>query len=214
MYDSGGEFCFECFVACKVMMKEKGDYMMTKGRTIFIVVLFILAVTVPVSADNSDLILKIDKILGEGPSHDNYHFTARQVSKWIKMGKNDFLIVDVRIPPEEGKWGHPRYGRIPGSVYIPYTELFKPENLKKLPKDKKIILVGHMNVYENYLVVPLRLLGYDAYILLMGMSGWQKDYPAVGHVNMLIHAPEKMDFPLEKEEAGHMMRHNHKGHKQ
>lgn len=179
-------------------MKEKGDYMMTKGLTIIIGVLFILAVTIPVYADDSDLILKIDKILRKGPDHDNYHFTARQVNKWIKMGKNDFLVVDVRIPPEGGKWGHPKYGRIPGSIYIPYTELFKPDNLKKLPKNKKIILVGHMNVYENYLVVPLRLMGYDAYILLMGMSGWQKDYPAVGHVNMLTNAANKMNFPLEQ----------------
>jgi len=180
-------------------VKVRREYTMKKGVRIFIGVLFILAVTIPVHAENSDLISKIDKILREGPAHDNYHFTASQLYRWMKMGKNDFLVVDVRIPPEKGKWGHPRYGRIPGSIYIPYTEVFRPENLKKLPKDKKIILVGHMNVYENYLVVPLRLLGYDAYILLMGMSGWQKDYPAVGHINMLINAPKKIEFPLERD---------------
>ncbi|UCH81819.1 MAG: hypothetical protein JSW20_04135 [Nitrospiraceae bacterium] len=46
----------------------------------------------------------------------------------------------------------------------------------------------------------------------MGMSGWQKDYPATGHINMLINAPAKMDFPLEKEAEGHRMDHKQKKH--
>ena len=155
---------------------------MKKRLTFIIGALFVLAVTIPGYADDSDLISNINKILENGPDYDNYHVTAMQLNHWMKMGKNDFQVVDVRIPPENSKWGHPRYGRIPGSIYIPYTKQFHPENLKQIPKDKKIRLAGHMNVYENYLVVPLRLMGYDAYILLMGMSGWQKDYPAVGQL--------------------------------
>ena len=69
-----------------------------------------------------------------------------------------------------------------------------------------------MGVHENYSVVPLRLLGYNAYAMLFGMSGWQKDYPATSHVKMLIHAPGNMDFPLAKEAEGHLMHHDHKGH--
>ena len=63
---------------------------------------------------------------------------------------------------------------------------------------RKIFLVGHMGVYENYLVVPLRLLGYDAYIMLLGMSGWQKDYPATRHIDSLLHDAQTQDFPLVK----------------
>ncbi len=175
--------------------------------------LFII-VTIPAFAGESGLVAKIDEILSRGPEHDNYHVTAGQVNEWMKSGKNDFQVIDVRMPPDDGEWGQPAYGRIPGSLYIPYTELFRPGNLKKLPKDKKLILVGHMSVYENYLVVPLRLIGHEAFIMLLGMSGWQKDYPAVGHVHMLINAADKMDFPLEKEKDGKMMHHKHKGHKQ
>ncbi len=112
----------------------------------------------------------------------------------------------------EAPWGQPKYGRIPKSVFIPYYDLFTPENLAKLQKNKKIILVGHMGIHENYSVVPLRLLGYDAYALLLGMSGWQKDYPATSHLKMLIHAPDNMEFPLEQEAEGHMMHQKHKGH--
>ncbi len=185
---------------------------MKKKSVILIGILLLLISTTPVFAEDSDLASKIDKILSKGPEHDNYHVTAMQVGKWMKAGKTDFQVIDVRMPPDDGQWGRPEFGRIPGSIYIPYTELFRPENLRQLPKDKKLILVGHMSVYENYLVVPLRLIGHEAYIMLMGMSGWQKDYPAVGHVNMLINATNKMAFPIEKEAEGKMMHQKHKGH--
>jgi len=173
-----------------------------------LILLFITAI--PVFAENEDLAKRIDKIMKACAGHDNYHVTAAQLAGWMKEGKDDFLVVDVRFAPDDGPWGQPRYGRIPNSVFIPYYDLFDPENLARLSKDKKIILVGHMGVHENYSVVPLRLLGYDAYALLMGMSGWQKDYPATGHVKMLFHAPDSMEFPLEKEAEGHVM---HQGHK-
>ena len=169
-----------------------------------------LFVSLPVFADDKNLADTIDKIMSSCEENDNYHVTAMQLNTWMQDGKTDFLVVDVRFAPDDGPWGQPKYGRIPGSLHIPYNNLFKSENLKKLPKDKKLILTGHMGVHENYSLVPLRLLGYDAYSLLMGMSGWQKDYPATGHVNMLINAAGKMDFPLDKEAEGHMMDHKHK----
>ena len=178
------------------------------------ILLSLFITTMPAFADNSDLAKRINDIMRECAEKDNYHITARELSEWMKEGKDDFMVVDIRFAPEDGRWGQPKYGRIPKSVFIPYYDLFTPGNLAKLNKDKKIILVGHMGVHENYIVVPLRLLGYDAYALLLGMSGWQKAYPATGHVKMLIHDPDNMDFPLEKEEEGHMMHQKHKGHKQ
>jgi len=174
----------------------------------------LLFVSLPVFADDTDLAEKIDKIMSKCAENDNYHVTAIQLNTWMREDKKDFLVVDVRLAPDDGPWGQPKYGRIPGSLHIPYPDLFKPENLKRLPKDKKLIVAGHMGVHENYSLVPLRLLGYDAHALLMGMSGWQKDYPAVGHVNMLINATGKMDFPLKKEADGHVMDHKHKKHMQ
>jgi rhodanese-related sulfurtransferase len=182
----------------KYKEKTKGGYDMNKGIQSCVVLLIVLLVSPYVYAGHADFAARVQALLEKGPENDNYHVTAKQVSQWIKEKKRDFFILDVRIPPEHGDWGRPEYGHIPGSVYVPYTEVFKMDNLRKLPKKNKIVVVGHMGVYENYLVVPLRLLGYDAYFMLMGMSGWQKDYPAVGHVNMLINAPKKMNFPLEK----------------
>jgi len=177
-----------------------------KIKPVVLISILILTITaIPAFATDSDLRDRIDKIISEGSAHDNYHVPAWQVNKWIIEKRSDYQVVDVRIPPEEGTWGKPEYGRIPGSIYIPYTEFFRSGNLEKLPKDKKIILVGHMGVYENYLVVPLRMLGYEAYIMLLGMSGWQKDYPATQHINSLLHDAQTQDFPLVKEAEGEMM---------
>ncbi len=184
-----------------------------KKYVFFTLLMSTLFVSLPVNADDTGLAERIDSIMSRCTENDNYHITAMQLNTWLQEGKKDFLVVDIRVAPDDGPWGQPRYGRIPGSLHLPYNDLFKAENLKKLPKDKKLILVGHMNVHENYSVVPLRLLGYDARALLMGMSGWQKEYPAVGHVNMLINAAGRMDFPLDKEEEGHVMDHMHKKHK-
>ena len=172
--------------------------------------LFILSVSA--FAENRKLAEEILSIMRTCEENDNYHITAIKLHTWMQQGKDDFLVLDLRFAPDDGPWGQPEFGRIPGSLHIPYYDLFKAENLEKLPKDKKLILVGHMNVHENYSIVPLRLLGYDAYALLMGMSGWQKDYPATGHINMLINAPAKMNFPLEKEAEGHIMEHEKKKH--
>ncbi|MBI5665866.1 MAG: rhodanese-like domain-containing protein [Nitrospirae bacterium] len=187
---------------------------MKKKSIILIWTALLLITTIPVFAEDSDLAVRINEIMSKCPEHDNYHVPAWQVNKWMKTGRTDFLVVDIRLAPDDGPWGQPQYGRIPGSIYIPYTELFKPENLNKLPKDKKIILVSHMGVHENYSVVPLRLIGYDAYSMLLGMSGWQKDYPATGHIKSLLNDADTQDFPLAKEAEGHMMRHGHKGHKE
>ncbi len=182
---------------------------MKKGIILLTAVL-VLSVTMLAHAGDSDFIAEVDQILRKAPENDYYHVTSFQVNDWLKADKKDFLVVDVRTVPEDGQWGLPQYGRIPGSIHIPSTEFFRPENLKKLSKDKKIILVGHMGIQETYLVTPLRVLGYDAYFMLMGMSGWQKDYPAADHVNGLIKAAQEREFPLEQEHKG--MSHHKKRH--
>jgi rhodanese-related sulfurtransferase len=175
---------------------------MKKGLKIIMVLLLVLAVVIsgelvePSYAGDSDLAAKLDKIVSEGPDNNNYHVGADDIYMWLKMKKTDFFIVDVRIGEEAKKQYEEAH--IPSAIYIPYNEILKPENLKKLPKDKKIILYCHMGVTETIPIIPLRLLGYDAYGLLLGMAGWQKDYPAAEYVRGLLEAPNTKKYPLEK----------------
>lgn len=169
---------------------------MKKGLKILLGLLVALAIAVPAYAGGSDLAAKIDAVVSKGPDNGNYHVGADDIYMWLKMKRTDFFVLDVRVG--EGAVKQYKEGHIPGAIHVPYNEVFKPENLKKLPKDKKIIVVCHMGATEALTIVPLRLLGYDAYGLLLGMAGWQKDYSATEYVKGLINAPNTKRYPLEK----------------
>ncbi len=79
----------------------------------------------------------------------------------------DYFLLDVRTPAEYCA------GTVPGAVNIPMSELAKPENLAKLPKDKPILVIcntGHTASISN---AVLGILGYDAWTLRFGMTGWR-----------------------------------------
>ena len=118
--------------------------MKKKSMILIGILLPLLITTIPVFAENSDLAERINNIMKKCAENDNYHINAGQLSGWVKAGKDDFIVVDIRFVPDDGPWGQPKYGRIPEFVFIPYYDLFTPENLAKLQKEKKIILVGHM----------------------------------------------------------------------
>ena len=109
--------------------------------------------------------------LSQAKEQRDWQMPAAIVYKMIKEKKQDFLIVDVRpVPP--GQHG----GKIEGSIPIPYYDIMKPENLEKLPKDKKLILVCVTGQTQNLPIVPLRVLGYEAYTMAFGMTAWIKGY--------------------------------------
>lgn len=170
---------------------------MKKVLKVFLWLLPVLVSSIPAYAIDTGLAAKFNEVISRGPEDSNYHISANDLYMWLKMKKTDFQVVDVRVGQEAEKQYNDAH--IPGAIYIPYNEVFRPENLKKLSKDKKIILVCHMGVSEALLIVPLRLLGYDAYGMVLGMSGWQKDYPAAGYVQGLIDLPKTKSYPLEGE---------------
>ncbi|MBI4686249.1 MAG: rhodanese-like domain-containing protein [Nitrospirae bacterium] len=160
-----------------------------------LIVLCVMAVmALPAYANDAELAAKINTVLSKGQENGNYLVGADDVYMWIKMKKTDFQVVDVRVPADANMF---KAGHIPGAIYIPYDEIAKPENLKKLPKDKKIVLVCHAGMTEILPLVPLRLLGYDAYAMILGMSGWQKDYPAAEWLKGILEAPKTKNYPIE-----------------
>ncbi len=82
--------------------------------------------------------------------------TTQQLLQMIQKGE-DFVILDVRTPAEMAVVG-PTWKN---TLYIPMHELFKEENLNKLPKDKKIVVVCHTGDRAAAVVTALRALGFD-----------------------------------------------------
>ena len=81
---------------------------------------------------------------------------ANQLFEMIKK-KEDFVILDVRTPQEQSITGI----TWKNTLNIPMHEVFKPENLNKLPKDKKIVVVCHTGDRAAAVVTGLRAVGFN-----------------------------------------------------
>jgi rhodanese-related sulfurtransferase len=85
-------------------------------------------------------------------------------------------------------------GHIPGAVNIPMAEVFKPENLARLPQDKKIVVYCYTGHTGSRVAALLNLCGYDASNLKWGMTGWTKDTEVAPY---RFDPSSAMDYPVE-----------------
>ncbi|MEK6580756.1 MAG: rhodanese-like domain-containing protein, partial [Nitrospirota bacterium] len=111
----------------------------------------------------------------------------------INAKKTDFLVVDARPDPNMFKAGH-----IPGAIHMPVQDMLKPENLKKLPKDKKIIIVCVTGQTQNLPIVSLRAMGYNALTMKFGMAAWDKNSIGVKFMKEALQGAETKNYPLQK----------------
>jgi rhodanese-related sulfurtransferase len=88
---------------------------------------------------------------------------AKQLFEMIKA-KEDFLILDIRTPQEMEMVGI----TYKNSMKIPMHELFKEDNLKKLLKDKKIIIVCHTGTRAAAATIALRVTGFENAFMFKG----------------------------------------------
>lgn len=165
------------------------------GKLFKIVIVLVTAVfmALPASAQDDGLAKKLNDVLIKAKEEGHWQVSADEVYMWIKTGKKDFLVIDVRPNPDEFRAGH-----IPGAVYIPYNEILKSKNLEKLSKDKKIILVCVTGQVQNLPIVPLRVLGYDAYTMSFGHAAWIKNYRGGEVMKKAIEKAATKNYPLEK----------------
>lgn len=157
---------------------------------IFAVVLLTLSLAAPGVYAADDLAKRLNDVLMKAPAEGHWQIKAADLNKMMTEKKKDFMVVDVR-PTPPGQQG----GKIPGAIYIPYNEILKAENLKKLPKDKKLILACVTGQTQNLPIVALRVLGYNAYTLSFGTSSWIKGYFGA---KLMQDAINGANYPVEK----------------
>ena len=80
-----------------------------------------------------------------------------------------YFLLSIRKPEDYAK------GHVPGAVNIPFAQLAKEESLKKLPPDKKIVVICYTGHTASYATMFLNQLGYEAYAMKFGMMGWTSD---------------------------------------
>jgi rhodanese-related sulfurtransferase len=94
--------------------------------------------------------------------------------RFFEMIKNKepFVFLDIRTPAEMSITGI----TWKDTLRIPMHELFKEENLKKLPKDKKIVVVCHTGTRAAAATLALRAVGFmNAYIYKGGIAELARD---------------------------------------
>ena len=95
----------------------------------------------------------------------NYTVSADNLSTML-AGADKPYVLDIR-KTEDFNNGH-----IDGANHIDYLAVAVPDNLKMLPKDKKIVVVCYTGNTAAQTTEILNFLGYDANVLKYGMMGW------------------------------------------
>jgi len=166
---------------------------MKKRIGVIIALGVVVLLAAPASFAADDVAAKMQSIMAKGPETKFFQVTADDVAGMIAAKKTDFVVVDVRPNPAE--FGE---GRIPGAIQILPQDIFKPESLKKLPKNKKVILVCVTGQVQNLPVVGLRMMGYDAWTMAFGYSSWIKGYRGGQRMQEVIQGAASKNYPLEK----------------
>ncbi len=158
-----------------------------------IALLAVLVISIPAYALDQTAVRELSAVLNQGPKSRHWQVRADELYRWIKEKKKDFIVVDVRPTAKEYKNGH-----VPGAIYIPYNEILKPRNLRRLPRNKKIILYCVTGQTQNLPVVVLRALGYDARVMSFGFASWGKGYWGGKMMLKAIGNASKKNFPIER----------------
>ncbi|SFM78322.1 rhodanese-like domain-containing protein [Thermodesulforhabdus norvegica] len=96
--------------------------------------------------------------------------TPARVLEMIKA-REPFLFLDIRTPQETGIVGL----TYPDTLRIPMNELFREDNLGRLPKDRKIVVVCHSGTRAAPVAMALKMLGFDAYLLKGGLPALARE---------------------------------------
>lgn len=99
----------------------------------------------------------------------------------------NYFILSVRSAE------HDAIGHIPGAITVPYREMWKEENLAKLPQDKKIVVVCYTGHTASQVTIFLNMMGYEAYAMKFGMMGWTD----VAEVLNTKPFEKALDYPVE-----------------
>lgn len=132
-------------------------------------------------------LLDIVKEYTTNTKDDWNYITPRDYRCKYLRPKKPHLLLDIRKPSDFEKF------HIRGSINIFWLDLFKEENLAKLPTDKPIFIMCYVGHTASQAMTLLKLLGYKAVAIKYGFGvSPVEDVPVAGWLGMgyPIHIPK------------------------
>lgn len=128
------------------------------------------------------MIDKLREYLAKTADDWNYITPKEFYEKYYLAKNKKYFLIDLRSKEEFDKF------HVKGSHNIFWLDLLNEENLKKIPKNKKIFLICYVGHTSSQAMVLLKLLGYDVTSIKYGygvspvmgipISGWiNYNYP-------------------------------------
>ena len=122
------------------------------------------------------MIDKLREYLAKTADDWNYITPKEFYEKYYLAKNKKYFLIDLRSKEEFDKF------HVKGSHNIFWLDLLNEENLKKIPKNKKIFLICYVGHTSSQAMVLLKLLGYDVTSIKYGygvspvmgipISGW------------------------------------------
>ena len=105
--------------------------------------------------------------VGKKAAKSTQLISAKALMESQTKGDNLFIL-DIRTEGETSIYGF----NLTNSVAIPANEVFKPDNLKKIPTNMKVVVVCKGGLRAAMVATGLRHIGFkNVYILKQGFSG-------------------------------------------
>ena len=149
----------------------------------------------PVLADNRHNVRQviIDRTQAVLSSNRNLFIQRSEVyDKAVKGGNKSYLLVSLQRPEDYAK------GHVPGAINIPYSDIFKADKLRKLPSDKKIVLICYVGHWAGSAALFLNQLGYEAYDMRFGTLGWNDSTEGLGEAKeYMVSLGRSLSLPVE-----------------
>lgn len=124
-----------------------------------IVLIFFVVVLIKMRSPKKSILNTCRRYIDGTRDDWNYILPTDFYSKYYKQLENgtnkDFVLIDLRKADVYDEY------HIKNSINIFWLDLLKDENIKKLPKKKKIFLICYVGHTSSQAMVLLRLLGYN-----------------------------------------------------
>lgn len=99
----------------------------------------------------------------------DYAVSRTSLVTLLNAGNSSLYLLDIRAASGNDAYST---GHIAGAMNIPYQNMTTAVESNSIPVNKMIIVICYTGLLSSQTMAVLRAMGYNAYYLSSGMSGW------------------------------------------